>query len=443
MPTELKSSAIGGDEEPPQSQAAADFSADVSLVLDALGRMEATARADRAAIERLRGFLGALAQTIGAAKAALAAGGDTATLLDELEHLADAMIETAGGVAIVKAVQPEPENVPTVTAVVSQFGSAEMAPDAEPPATIDAAHEAAVSELKAMLEAMNASVAPPAAAAEAEPVAAPEVASPEAALPEPAEPAAITPPPDTSSETAPPTAPAPAPRPGLFLEHELLASFERMGAVPLLPPEEGTAVIFPRKPDTSAAATLAVPQIVEAAPAPDIAAASPEPEIAAAASVVEPEAVSPTAATETIEATATPVAEFAPPAKPETPPPAAAAAPEVSPALTPPEPEFDPDEFLFGAESKPDPALFGPEPEPDPDAFLLEPVPIVPPRLAAAALPQPDFVSAASAPADARSSQAPADPAPAEPAPPPASRVHDPLHALNAMSEWEKLALFS
>src|SRR3954468_12408863 len=148
MPTELKSSEIESAEALPQ-QHAADFAADVSLVLDALGRMEATARADRTALERLRGGLAAMAASIGRAKAEFAAGGtDTPALLDELEHRADSMIEIVGGSVTGGAAGAESADVPTVSWVVAQHGPAPALEqdDAAPPvndAAADAAHEAA------------------------------------------------------------------------------------------------------------------------------------------------------------------------------------------------------------------------------------------------------------------------------------------------------------
>ena len=101
------------------------------------------------------------------------------------------------------------------------------------------------------------------------------------------------------------------------------------------------------------------------------------------------------------------------------------------PRLQPPTLEFDPADFLFG-----------PEPEPDPAAFLLDPAPQ--PALwtkTAVLLPQPEFVSPSEPAAEAAKVAPPAvvDP----PMPPPEPAPHDPLHALKAMSENERLALFS
>jgi hypothetical protein len=143
------------------------------------------------------------------------------------------------------------------------------------------------------------------------------------------------------------------------------------------------------------------------------------------------------------------VAEFAvetePPAATEIVPPdqPAAAAPEIAqelaaqesaPTIAPPEAEFDLNDFLFG-----------PDAEPDPAAFLLEPLPNVPAGAAITALPEPDFVSAAAETPHMQAAHvepATSDAAIDEP-PPRASRLHDPLHALKAMTDDERLALFS
>jgi hypothetical protein len=68
--------------------------------------------------------------------------------------------------------------------------------------------------------------------------------------------------------------------------------------------------------------------------------------------------------------------------------------------------------------------LFGPEPEPDPAAFLLDPTP-------RPAVPEPTAAPEASV-------------EPASAPPPPAENVtYDPLAPLKAMSDAEKIALFS
>jgi hypothetical protein len=207
---------------------------------------------------------------------------------------------------------------------------------------------------------------------------------------------------------------APIPGPTVTDLHEsaLLASLEQMGARPFPPPDEGTAVIFAPKPELEflpefarEPAALAESQhaplhAIEPEPAPaettmaEIIAdltrgLAPEPALEAAAADVEP---------------AMPIEPTAEPAP----------APSEMAAPTTTESDFDPADFLFG-----------PEPEPDPAAFLLDPAP--PPAKPAAK--NPDTLP-------------PAEPdPPAQTAPEPAPR--DPLRALKAMSENEKLALFS
>jgi hypothetical protein len=108
-----------------------------------------------------------------------------------------------------------------------------------------------------------------------------------------------------------------------------------------------------------------------------------------------------------------------------------APAPSEMAAPTTTESDFDPADFLFG-----------PEPEPDPAAFLLDPTPPPAPAPKALVLPQqPDFVATPAKPAAENPDTSP----PAEPDPPPpaASAPRDPLRALKALSENEKLALFS
>jgi hypothetical protein len=156
-----------------------DAGADVALILDALGRMEATIRDDRATLGRLRLALGEMARAIARAKAAAPdtaapEGGATAALLDEFEHRVDAMLEIAGAAAPQPPAQAGPDQVPTVSNVVSRLGpAAEAQTTAVPAGTSDAGlaeghearHEAdleshqdvpTVSMLKAMVEAMNA-----------------------------------------------------------------------------------------------------------------------------------------------------------------------------------------------------------------------------------------------------------------------------------------------
>ncbi len=196
---------------------------------------------------------------------------------------------------------------------------------------------------------------------------------------------------------------APIPGPAVTGLHEsaLLASLEQMGARPFPPPDEGTAVIFAPKPEFEF-----LPEFVREP------AASTEPPS-------EPEqAIAPQPATAVAE---TPSAAVAPDVTQKAPSEAAAASETA-------ESDFDPADFLFG-----------PEPEPDPAAFLLDPAPPQPPASPA----KPSVVAPPAKPAAENSDTAPpAEPDPAahtapEPAP------HDPLRALKALSENEKLALFS
>jgi hypothetical protein len=150
-----------------------------------------------------------MAHAIAEAKGAMAPGEagarkplDVAALLDELEHLIDAMIEVAGGGA---AAEPAPTDaqspaetgeVPTVSGVVLGLGSAHETLD--PSAIADIPHPTdigvgggpTVAMLKAMVEALNASVparAPDAPATETEATTAEATAAaappPEAAAP--------------------------------------------------------------------------------------------------------------------------------------------------------------------------------------------------------------------------------------------------------------------
>jgi nicotinate-nucleotide--dimethylbenzimidazole phosphoribosyltransferase len=88
--------------EPPRP-AFAEFGADAELVLTALGRMVASLRGERGTLERLHAALSEAAGAIAEAKAAMqmrgpAGGGvDVGTLLDELEHRIDAMMEIVTG----------------------------------------------------------------------------------------------------------------------------------------------------------------------------------------------------------------------------------------------------------------------------------------------------------------------------------------------------------
>ncbi|HWL30613.1 MAG TPA: hypothetical protein VNQ50_00635 [Xanthobacteraceae bacterium] len=158
-----------------------DVAQDTALILDALARMETTIREERAALSRLRQGLADMARAVARAKAErpqTAASGDSAatTMLDELEHHIDAMLEIAGGGFVPAPPQAaEPDQVPTVSGVVSQLGPAADAQHHDTPqdtATDNAASHRddtgadapgadpqdvpTVSMLKAMVEALNA-----------------------------------------------------------------------------------------------------------------------------------------------------------------------------------------------------------------------------------------------------------------------------------------------
>jgi hypothetical protein len=187
-----------------------DAGADVVLILDALGRIEATIRDDRATLGRLRLALGEMARAVARAKATApntpTSEGDTiATMLDELEHRVDAMLEIAGAAAPQPPAAAEPDRVPTVSNVVSQLGpEAQNAPtttgmsdaavaggqetrQTAPPQADSESHQdlhrdvPTVSMLKAMVEAMNAAApARPSNAVESDKAAAPQDAPNEA-----------------------------------------------------------------------------------------------------------------------------------------------------------------------------------------------------------------------------------------------------------------------
>ena len=177
--------------------AQADVSADAALILAALGRMEAVVRDERAAFARLRVMLGDMAQAIARGKT-VANSETAATLLDELEHRVDAMIEIAGpGPVAEAAAMPDPQppssaapvarddaplapsgtapdagaaaqaiqhpaehdQVPTVSDVVSRFGSDdEPPPAAEMPVDDTASSAPTVAMLTAMVEALRDSI---------------------------------------------------------------------------------------------------------------------------------------------------------------------------------------------------------------------------------------------------------------------------------------------
>jgi hypothetical protein len=165
--------------EPAAAPATADTGADVALILDALGRMETTIREERATLGRLRQALGEMARAVARAKAGwpepmAIADSNAATLLDELEHHIDTMLEIAGGGSAPVQIA-EPDQVPTVSGVVSQLAPLADTQHHDAPQGSDAGRAGApnddtradasgedaqdvptVSMLKAMVEALNA-----------------------------------------------------------------------------------------------------------------------------------------------------------------------------------------------------------------------------------------------------------------------------------------------
>jgi hypothetical protein len=202
-----------------------------------------------------------------------------------------------------------------------------------------------------------------------------------------------------------------APPAGIAMQ-DLLASYEQMEAWPIPPPDEGTAVIFPPRVEF-VTEPVATPPPPPPAPAAEMSPIS----VGAVANVI----ASPSAPA-AAQAAAEPLQTAAAP-RPATEAALAAVAAALSPAAPPPQAdppaapqadtEFDPADFLFG-----------PEPEPDPAAFLLEP------SSGAASEPSP--------PAEEPSAKdaTPQEAKSARPAP-------DPLAPLNAMSEAERIAIFS
>ncbi len=405
--SEITSGAATSSEAAGQPPEQRDIGGEAAVILAALGRMEAAVREDRAALRQLRASLLDMAQAIAGAKHVADSEAATA-MLDEFEHRVDAMIEIAGGrAAEAQQEAAESDQVPTVSGVVSQFGPAEPSA-AEAPQPAEATGEQSpatasstvasptVAMLTAMVEALSAAIQAPAQEAPAAETPAPPPSDPEPV----AEVAAVEPPPPGDPE----------------IETALLASFVQMEARPFPPPDEGTAVIFTRPEPESA-------REPEPEPAEAWTEAPPPPEPQVTAKPEQPIAV----AAEPEQSAAPEIAETLPAAAPEPVPPARAAA-------VPPEAEFDPSDFLFG-----------PEPEPDPAAFLLDPAP--PQRKAV--LPQAEFVTVPPREHPPQKTSATAEAPTAEtdpPAPPeaaPESQADDPLRALKAMTENERLAIFS
>ena len=262
-------------------------------------------------------------------------------------------------------------------------------------------------------------------------------------------------PPAEAGHPAETTVAAPARGPSVTVhESALLASLQQMvGTRPFPPPDEGTAVIFAPKPEFEF-----LEEFQPGHPAPSETVSGPE-QAAAPQTETEPAAITPmifepAAAVRLPEAPPSIESDTAPaePAMRMTfreaiqavaaePAPTVEAAVHAEPAV-PIEPtvEAAPDT----AESDFDPAafLFGPEPEPDPAAFLLDPEPPPTPQANTTALPQPEFAAPAKPTAEKPEALQPVEPG--QPTPPKSETApRDPLHALKAMSENEKIALFS
>ncbi len=466
---------------PPPADAAPDNSGFVAMLRARLDALNAAAAA--AALESE-----APVAEVGAQPSDLVPQPETSSI-----EIAEAATPTEAAETAHAIEAPQTEEAPQAIAA-TPIEVAEAA-DISPPADAAPDNSAFVAMLRARLDALNAAAAAaaleseaPLAEAAAQPLdlapqdLAPQDLAPQDLAPQDLAPQNLAPQPETSSiesaELPTPTAeivqaveaahiteapqaeatPAseaihtadvaeapPIPGPAVTDLHEsaLLASLEQMGVRPFPPPDEGTAVIFAPKPESEFLPEFARgPMALSETPEPGhVAVSQPATEPAAIEHTVlaptaaesqpePPHAVEPSpppAETTMAEIIADLTRDLAPePALPA----ALEAAADVEPAIpieatTEPAPsemaapttadsDFDPADFLFG-----------PEPEPDPAAFLLDPAP--PPAKPAAE--NPDALP-------------PAEPdPPAQTAPEPAPR--DPLRALKAMSENEKLALFS
>ena len=340
-------------------------------------------------------------------------------------------VEAPPAIDVAETAQPPADAAPDQGSVVAML-SARLA-------ALRAAAAAAALEPQALIEAPPrpetssieiAEVAPPAAETVQAAEAVQEIEAPQAVTADPAA-AAIHPEEDAAS--------APRPRVSDVHESALLASLEQMGARPFPPPDEGTAVIFASKPESEflpeftreliasselasselASSELASSELASSELARSEAAIKQE-QPAAPPSAAEPAALAPSAGEPA------PAEPPAMPIEPAAEPAATAALPDAAVVAETAASDFDPADFLFE-----------PEPEPDPAAFLLDPAP--PPALRAKTpvLPQPEFVAPPAQNPEAAQPVEPDPPAQPKPAP------HDPLHALKAMSENEKIALFS
>src|SRR6185312_9519223 len=71
--------------------------------------------------------------------------------------------------------------------------------------------------------------------------------------------------PESDAAEAQPQPAEPEPPPSAIIMQELLASYERMEARPIPPPDEGTAVIFTPRPEPPAPAEMAAVEVAPAA----------------------------------------------------------------------------------------------------------------------------------------------------------------------------------
>ena len=381
---------------------------DAEKKLAAFGRMQTALHGGPDAIERMRAELGEMAKVVAQIRLAVDAelDCDLGALLRDLETRTERLMEFVSpppeaveAVAASAAVEPparpfdeqafldalgvndepEPERVPTVSGVVSNLG---RAPDVEAAnATDQAAGGNQQTTTVAMLEAMVEELA--------------------AAMP-------AAPPRSEAAETKP--AEASASRDPMGPDVDLLASLARMKAMPFLPPEVGTAVIFEAKAKPESKVAEATP------PDPAPVAASEPPACSEPILIMLPlDPIETVTESEPTVETSQPL---------ETPAQADAVPGDV-----------DLDALLFEPPA---------EPEPDPAAFLLEPAPW-PTHAPPAQTAEP--ASESEPTTDPQDSWTLELPSPASISPPErpvflTGTGHDPLAPLKAMSDEEKIALF-
>jgi hypothetical protein len=223
LPEPLASNGSVDEAPAADTRSLADITADAALVLAAVDRMQRAELHSRLALVRLRNGLGDMAAAIGRAKAKAAGADeparatDTAALLDEFEHLVDAMLEIAGGMIprsraqaaepvqaaseapVLEAPAPpeptapapaaEPDQVPTISGMAANLAAGQAAEPAtanpHDNALAAAAAGPTVEMLRSLVEALNASI--PAEPQSVEP----QAAAPQAAEQPPAETLAV------------------------------------------------------------------------------------------------------------------------------------------------------------------------------------------------------------------------------------------------------------